>query len=102
MSARAGSKNAALRLRLFVVGDAPNSVSALSNLRRLLAEHPGVVAELEIVDVLKQPELGLKANVLVTPTMIKLAPPGERRIIGNLKNTEALIAFLGLDGAKHD
>ncbi len=79
-----------MRLQLFIAGDAPNSVCALRNLRTVLSAH-AVEAKLEIIDVIKQPELGLRANVLVTPTMIRLAPPIERRIIGNLKNKDALL-----------
>ena len=79
-----------MRLQLFIAGAAPNSVSALRNLRTVLSAH-AVEAELEIIDVIKQLELGFRANVLVTPTMIRLAPPIERRIIGNLKNKDALL-----------
>ena len=94
---RSTAKKFALRLRLFVAGEAPNSLSAVHNLRATLAAHPSVNAELEVIDVLSNPELGLRENVLVTPTMIKLAPFPARRIIGNLNDTEALMAVLGLD-----
>ena len=87
-----------LQLRLFVAGDGPDSVAALRNLRAALAEHPGLAVELDVVDVLKQPELGLRANVLVTPTMIKLGVPFEQRLIGNLKDKQALLALLGVVG----
>jgi circadian clock protein KaiB len=82
---------------LFVAGDAPNSRSAVHNLRAALAAYPSVDAELEVIDVLTHPELGLRENVLVTPTMIKLAPLPVRRLIGNLKDTAALLAVLGVE-----
>lgn len=94
---RAASKDSGLRLRLFVAGDAPNSLSAVHSLRTTLAAYPSVDAELEVIDVLKHPEIGLRENILVTPTMVKLEPLPVRRIIGNLKNTAALLAVLGLD-----
>ena len=94
-SPRSSNKKRPLRLQLFIAGDAPNSVSALRNLRTVLTAH-AVEAELEIIDVMKRPELGLRANVLVTPTMIRLAPPVERRIIGNLQNKDALLSLLEL------
>lgn len=97
---RAGSKKRTLRLRLFVAGEAPNSLSAVHNLRTTLAAHPSVEVDLVIVDVLKHPEVGLRENVLVTPTMIKMAPPPMRRIIGNLKDTIALVALLDLGNAE--
>jgi circadian clock protein KaiB len=99
---RATSKKRTLRLRLFVAGEAPNSISAVRNLRATLAAYPSVDADLEVVDVLKHPELALRENVLVTPTMIKLSPPPVRRIIGNLKDTAALLAVLGLVNADRE
>ena len=95
-------KKRVLRLRLFIAGDAPNSLSAIHNLRATLAAHPYAEADLEIVDVLKHPEVGLRENVLVTPTMLKLAPAPERKIIGNLKDTVALAALLGLVNVDYD
>ncbi|HEX7476661.1 MAG TPA: circadian clock KaiB family protein [Polyangiales bacterium] len=96
MKRAAPPKKRQLRLRLYVAGEAPNSVAAIRHLRVLLADYPSHVAELEIIDVLQHPEPGAREGVLVTPTMIKLAPLPERRIIGNLKDTEALISMLGL------
>lgn len=93
---RETSKQAGLRLRLFVAGDAPNSIAAMHNLRAMLAAYPSANVELEVIDVLKHPEIGLRENVLVTPTMVKLEPLPVRRIIGNLKDTDALHAVLGL------
>lgn len=93
---RSTAKALALHLQLFVAAGAPNSLSAVQNLRAALAAHPSVKVELEIIDVLIHPEIGLRENVLVTPTMIKLTPLPVRRIIGNLKDTAALLAVLGL------
>jgi circadian clock protein KaiB len=91
-------KEGTLRLRLYVVGDSPNSVAALRHLRALLAAYPSRKVDLEILDLMKHPELGTRDGVLVTPLMIKLAPPPERRIFGTLKNTDALVSVLGLAG----
>jgi circadian clock protein KaiB len=93
---RAAQKERTLKLRLYVVGDSPNSVAALRHLRALLAAYPSRKVDLEIVDLLKQPELGVRDGVLVTPLMIKLAPAPERRIFGTLKDTDALMSVLGL------
>ena len=94
---RGAPVSASLRLRLFVAGDAPNSAAAVRHLQATLDAHPSVHAELEVIDVLRQPEIGLQEQVLVTPTMIKLEPLPVRRIIGTLKDTSALLAVLGLE-----
>jgi circadian clock protein KaiB len=85
-----------LHVRLYVAGDALNSTCAVSSLRSLLARHASRPATVEIIDILKHPEQGMRDGVLVTPTLIKLAPRPERRLIGNLKDTHALATALGL------
>jgi len=85
-----------LVLRLYVAGESPNSVIAKRNLRAAivhLADHQAVV---ELVDVLAEPERSLRDGVLVTPTLIRVAPPPQRRVIGNLRDRAALLAGLGL------
>jgi circadian clock protein KaiB len=93
---RATSKKRTLRLRLYVAGESPNSVAAIRHLRAFLAGHPSRKVDLEIVDLMKHPELGVRDRVLVTPLMIKLAPAPERRIFGTLKDTDVLASVLGL------
>lgn len=46
--------------------------------------------------MLRNPERGLVDGVLVTPTLIRIAPSPEQRVIGNLRDTNALLAGLGL------
>jgi circadian clock protein KaiB len=85
-----------LKLRLYVAGASPNSTTAIRNLSALLERHAPQDVELELVDVLTRPEEGLQAGILVTPTMVKLAPSPQRRIVGNLRDTDALLSVLGL------
>lgn len=85
----------ALRLRLYVAGGARNSVLARDNLERLL-QGASQAAEVEVVDVLSTPERALADGVLVTPTLIRLAPSPQRRIVGNLSDPRAVALALGL------
>ena len=87
---------AVLRLCLYVAGDSPNSVAAERNLRRLLARFPRAAAELEICDVLADPESGLAAKILATPTLVKSQPLPEARVMGDLRDLELLRDMLGL------
>jgi circadian clock protein KaiB len=86
----------ALQLCLYVAGDSPNSVAAERNLRRLLARFPGAGAELKICDVLANPDRGLAAKVLATPTLVKSQPLPEARVMGDLRDLELLRNVLGL------
>jgi circadian clock protein KaiB len=91
-----------LRLRLYVAGESPNSVAAERNVRRLLSELAKGAAVLDVLDVLTDPEAGLRAGVFLTPTLVKLAPAPERRILGSLHDAEQLRDVLGLSGAGRD
>jgi circadian clock protein KaiB len=83
-----------MKLRLYVTGSAPHSVEALANIRAVraaLSHH-----ELEVVDVLERPERALADQVLVTPTLMKLAPRPACRIVGNLRDTRHVLISLGV------
>jgi circadian clock protein KaiB len=86
-----------LVLRLYVAGDGPNSAAARANLRRILAPFDAAMYTLEIVDCLRQPMRALQEGVLVTPTLVRLAPAPERTIVGSLSDTARVVGSLGLD-----
>ena len=88
-----------LRLRLYVADEGPNSKAAEANLAAALAGVAPESVELEIIDVVRDPERGLRDGILVTPMLVKLAPAPERRILGNLQDRGRLLAILGLPGA---
>jgi circadian clock protein KaiB len=88
--------NTRLRVRLYVAGDAPNSAAAAANLRTALAEYPESEAHVEIIDVLHDAERALRDGILVTPMLVKVGPPPERRVLGNLNDRGALLRALGL------
>jgi circadian clock protein KaiB len=87
---------AGLLLRLYVAGNAPNSLSAIANARAICAEHFSSGHEIEIVDLLEYPLRALADGVIVTPTLLRLSPLPVRRVIGNL--TDAKQVLLALAG----
>ena len=87
---------ARLLLRLYVAGDAPNSVAARANLRRLLAPYGPGAYSVEIVDCLRQPMRALQEGVLVTPMLVRLEPEPMRTIIGSLSDGARVLDTLGL------
>ena len=85
-----------LKLRLYIAGDAPNSVAAVANLRAVCSQHFEARHEIEIVDLLDQPARALADGVIVTPTLLKLSPLPAQRLIGSLSDTKhVLIALVG-------
>ena len=90
------SKKATFHFRLYVAGDAPNSLRAVANLRELCREHAPERHEIEIVDVIREPHRALADGVLLTPTVVRLSPGPPCRIVGNLSQRETVLATLGL------
>ena len=86
-----------LLLRLYVAGDAPNSVAARANLQRLLAPYGPGAYSVEIVDCLRQPMRALQEGVLVTPMLVRLEPGPARTIIGSLSEGPRVLETLGLE-----
>jgi circadian clock protein KaiB len=82
-------------LKLYVTGSSPRAQDAIANLKRICDEELHGVYELEIIDVLEQPELAEQDRVLATPTLIKQLPPPLRRVIGDLSDKEKVL--LGLE-----
>ena len=88
-----------LVLRLYIAGDARNSTAAVDNLRAALADCGAARVDVEIIDILTDPERGLQDGILVTPMLVKIEPPPERRVLGSLHDRPRLLAILGLDEA---
>lgn len=85
-----------LRLRLYVAGQAANSVLAVANLRAILSSMGAAAADLTIIDVFSRPDLATEDHVYVTPMLVRLSPPPKYRIIGSLTDHLAVRRVLEL------
>ena len=83
-----------LVLRLYVAGDAPNSLCAIANLKAICDAHFPAAHKLEIVDMLQSPLRALADRVVVTPTLLRLSPGPLRRVIGNLSDRSQVLHIL--------
>lgn len=83
-------------MRLYLAGDGPNSLLARTNLRRLLAGVDASRYSLEIVDCMREPLRALREGVLVTPTLLRVAPTPVRTIIGTLSDGPRVLDALEL------
>lgn len=92
---RGATTRVGLRLRLYVAGQAPNSVRAIANARAICSEHFASAHELEVVDLLEHPGRALADGIIVTPTLLKLHPPPLQRVIGDLSDTIRVLLALG-------
>jgi circadian clock protein KaiB len=92
--AKVGTAKARLMLRLYVAGNAPNSLSAIANAKAICNAHFAAGHQLEIVDLLKEPMRALADGIIVTPTLLKLMPLPAQRVIGNLSDTAKVLLIL--------
>jgi len=82
-------------LRLYVAGQTPNSVKAFTNLKRICEQHLKGKYTIEVIDLLKNPQLAAGDQILAIPTLVRKLPQPLKRIIGDLSNTERVL--VGLD-----
>jgi len=88
---KARKKGTELVLRLYVAGNAPNSLQAIVNAKLMCDRHFAFQHELEVVDVLENPGRALDDGIVVTPTLLKLFPLPIQRVIGNLNDSNQLL-----------
>src|ERR1700675_1599173 len=84
------------RLRLYVAGQTPKSVLAFSNLKQICEDHLQGRYEIEVIDLLENPQLARGDQILAVPTLVRRLPEPIKRIIGDLSNTERVLVGLDL------
>ena len=84
------------RLRLYVAGKTPKSVLAFKNLKLICEEHLQGRYELEIIDLIENPQLARGDQILAVPTLVRRLPEPIKKIIGDLSNTERVLVGLDL------
>jgi circadian clock protein KaiB len=84
------------RLRLYVAGQTPKSVSAFANLKRLCEEHLRGKYTIEVIDLLENPQLAQGDQILAIPTLVRKLPTPLKRIIGNLSDEQKFLVGMDL------
>ena len=82
-------------LRLYVAGQTPNSIRAFSNLQKICDEHLHGKYKIEVIDLIKNPQLAAGDQILAIPTLVRKLPEPIKKIIGDLSNTDRVL--VGLD-----
>jgi circadian clock protein KaiB len=88
-------KSKRYELRLYIAGNTPKSITALRNLKRYCEEHLKDQYEIDVIDLLKNPQLAEGDQILAVPTLVKKVPEPVRKIIGDLSDEEKVL--VGLD-----
>ena len=82
-------------LRLYVAGQTPSSIKAFRNLKIICEEHMPGEYHIEVIDLIKNPQLAKGDQIIAIPTLVRKLPPPLRKIIGDLSNKERVL--VGLD-----
>ena len=81
-------------LRLYVAGQSPKSVRAFTNLKTFCEKHLPGQYRIEVIDLLKNPQLAAGDQILAIPTLVRKMPTPMRKIIGDMSNEErTLVGF---------
>jgi circadian clock protein KaiB len=83
-------------LRLYVAGQTHNSLIAFENLKKICEEHLEGCYRIEVIDLLKTPQLAKDHQIIAVPTLIRKLPEPMKKIIGNLSDTERVLVGLDL------
>jgi circadian clock protein KaiB len=86
-------------LRLYVAGQSKKSVEAFSNLKKICEEHLAGLYQIEVIDLLVNPQLARDDQILAIPTLLRKLPTPVRKLIGDLSNTERTLVGLDLKKA---
>lgn len=84
------------QLQLFVTGASVNSVRAITNLKHICETYLAGQYTLEVIDVYQQKQIAEQEQLIALPILIKRLPLPERRLIGDMSDTEKVLIGLGL------
>ncbi|MGZ9187934.1 MAG: circadian clock KaiB family protein [Candidatus Binatia bacterium] len=90
-----GTNTVRFELRLYVAGQTPKSLAALANLKHICETHLAGEYRIEVIDLLKNPQLAAGDQILAVPTLVRRLPEPIKKIIGDLSNEERVL--VGLD-----
>jgi circadian clock protein KaiB len=83
-------------LKLYVAGQSSKSITAFANLKKICEDHLKGKYRIEVIDLLKDPQLARGDQILAIPTLVRKLPVPIRKIIGDLSNTDRVLVGLDL------
>ncbi len=95
MSKDSPPETAIYQLRLYVAGQTPKSLAAIANLRNICEENLKEKYQIEVIDLIKTPQLAKGDQIIAVPTLVRKLPQPIKKIIGDLSNEEKVL--VGLD-----
>ena len=94
------NKTKTYELRLYVAGQTAKSLAAFANLKRICETHLAGQYRIEIIDLMKRPQLAEGDQILALPTLVRRLPQPIKKIIGDLSNEERVLVGLDVQPVK--
>src|ERR1700726_281732 len=88
-------------LRLYVAGSTPQSSRAITNIKAICETYLKDRYAPTVVDLYEERERARQDQIMVAPTLIRQSPRPIRRLIGDLSQTDRVLAALDLAPALH-
>jgi circadian clock protein KaiB len=82
------------KLKLFIAGMNPGSIRAIENVRKICDDHQKDQYDLEVIDIFQQRNMIREMDIIAVPTLIRIFPLPEKRVIGDMLDTEKIINVL--------
>lgn len=82
------------KLILYVAGQTPKSLAAITNLERICAEHLPGQYTVEVIDLRQNPKLAREHSIVAIPTLVRELPVPLRKLIGDLSDTHKVLVNL--------
>ena len=93
---RSASRAERWELRLYVAGQTPRSLAAFANLKQICEQYLPGTYRIDVIDLLKNPQLAHGDQIVAIPTLVRKLPPPLRKIIGDLADTQRVLVGLQL------
>jgi circadian clock protein KaiB len=94
--ARKGKESDMWELRLYTAGQTPRSLTAIANLKKICEEHLQGRYNIEVIDLVKHPQLAAGDQIIAIPTLVRKLPQPLRKIVGDLRDHERALVGLQL------
>jgi circadian clock protein KaiB len=76
---------------LYICSQSPISIQAEANLNTMCLTHFPGHHQVEIVDLLQDPQRGLLDGIIVSPTLVRTSPEPKQIVMGNLSDLSRVL-----------
>jgi circadian clock protein KaiB len=83
-------------LRLFISGFTPRSQRAIDNLNSICERYLAGRYRIEVIDLYQSPGMAHDEQIIAIPTLLKVRPLPEQRVIGDLSQVERVLHGIGI------